>query len=76
MMKTLYEEQMKKNECCSEIGTQTSLHWNSINKMKCGSGVLQLPTVRVFLALGMLFECFLNGKPFERRLVWLAVYGN
>lgn len=26
MMKTLYEEQMKKNECCSEIGTPTSLH--------------------------------------------------
>ena len=64
MMKTLYEEQMKKNECCSEIGTQTNLHWNSINKMKCGSRVLQLPTVRFFLAL----ECCLNACLMENPL--------
>ena len=66
MMKTVYEEQMKENERCSEIGTWTNLHWNSINKMKCSSGVLWLPTVQFFLAIGMLFECLLNGKPSER----------
>lgn len=76
MMKVLHEEQMKENEYCSEVRTQTNLHWNSINKMKCGPGVLQLPTGQFFLALGMLFECLLNRKPSKKKLVWLAVYGN